>query len=302
MLYQQGAFTFALACGHWLSVGQAISLRCQLIEWYISLNLDFIPSISSAQNKVWWTYHWFGVYCYFFISLLRDIFLYAPALWNYYNSHSEPALNKSLAKAIPASEHNLAQNKTNLLRLQFTLKVGWGLQEDRISLLFWVDRAKESTERAPDENEHLPGAGCGSGRFLEQPVGFSREAAFTEGQESLSYEGWRLGRSTGCPGWGSGGWTGHSEKVWAHLKLCLKVMMLLSSRTWGDSDTHYHHRHWTFHQLQWEKGNIGRFQTIDLLKSNYLWGWFYRNLNLWWFQAGFTGLHWENWLILLWNW
>lgn len=53
-----------------------------------------------------------------------------------------------------------------------------------------MDRAKESTECAPNENEHLPGAGCGLGRFPEQPVCFSREAVFTGGQESLSYEGW----------------------------------------------------------------------------------------------------------------
>lgn len=53
-----------------------------------------------------------------------------------------------------------------------------------------MDRAKESIERAPDENEHLPGAGRGSGRFPEQPVCFSREAAFTGGQESLSSVGW----------------------------------------------------------------------------------------------------------------
>lgn len=70
----------------------------------------------------------------------------------------------------------------------------------------------------------------------------------------------------------------------------------------GVLTAYYHDRHWTSHQSQWEKGNNGRFQTIDLLKNNYLWGWFYRNLNLWWFQAGFTGLHWENWLILLWSW
>lgn len=138
---------------------------------------SFLPS-PSAQNKVWWIYNWFGV-CYFFISLLRDIILYVSGLWNYYNSCSEPALNKSLAKAISASEHNLAQNKTSLLRLQFTLKVGWGLQEDRIPLLFLVDRAKEITERAPNENEHLSGAECALGRFPEQPVCFSREAAFT---------------------------------------------------------------------------------------------------------------------------
>lgn len=83
--------------------------------------VHLIPSISSAQNKVWWTYHWFGVCCYLFISLLRDIFLYAPSLWNCYNSHGEPALNKSLAKAIPASEHNLAQkqNKPFVVTVHF---------------------------------------------------------------------------------------------------------------------------------------------------------------------------------------
>lgn len=149
---------------------------------------SFLPS-PPARNEVWWIYHWFGIY-HFLISLLRNIILYAPGLWNYYNSHSEPALNKPLAKAISASEHDLAQNKTSLLRLQFTLKVVCGLQADGIPLLFWVDRAKESTECAPNENEHLPEAGCGSGRFPEQPVCFSREAALTGGQEFLSYGGW----------------------------------------------------------------------------------------------------------------
>lgn len=45
---------------------------------------------------VWFLYHCFGV-C-FFIGLLKDIILYATGLWKYYNSHSEPVLNKILAK------------------------------------------------------------------------------------------------------------------------------------------------------------------------------------------------------------
>ena len=34
---------------------------------------------------------------------------------------------------------------------------------------------------------------------------------------------WRLRRSTGCPGWASGWWRGHTEMVWVHLGVVCKT-------------------------------------------------------------------------------
>lgn len=130
---------------HWTAAHIKVHLHC---IW-----TSFLP-FPLAWNTVWLIYHWLGI-CYFFISLLRDIILYATGLWNCYNSHSQPVFNKLLAKSILASEHNLPQIITSLLRLQFILKVGWGLQENEIPFLCCLKWAEESIEGAPDENEHL---------------------------------------------------------------------------------------------------------------------------------------------------
>ena len=49
---------------------------------------------------------------YFFIDSLTDFVTQAIGLWNYYDSHSEPVLNKVSVKTISISEQNLPQSKT----------------------------------------------------------------------------------------------------------------------------------------------------------------------------------------------
>lgn len=72
--------------------------------------LDIISVLFPCLEKNSVVNHLFGV-CYFFTSLLKDIILYAIGFWNYYDFHSEPLLNKLLAKTISISEHNLLPPK-----------------------------------------------------------------------------------------------------------------------------------------------------------------------------------------------
>lgn len=108
--------------------------------------------------------------------------------------------------------------------------------------------------------------------------------------EATSYWGgglssWRLRKSTGCPGWASGWWRGHTEMVSVHLGVVCKQreLMVESSRNIlipGDSENPLS-QHWTSHQVWWEKGNIGRFGF-----------WFF-----WLFEAMLVWVwvwHWEN--------
>ena len=69
-------------------------------------------------------YHWFAVYL--LIGLLSDILLHAIGLWNYYNSHSEPVLNKLLAKANqPLSFICHSPNKNRDRQIQNAEPLNW---------------------------------------------------------------------------------------------------------------------------------------------------------------------------------
>lgn len=85
----------------------------------------------------------------------------------------------------------MPQKQTSLFRFWFILKVDWGLQEDEIPFLLWLDRAKECTEGASNENEVF---NTGLGMVLAGSLNSIRaspgEQHSSEGEESCAYGDW----------------------------------------------------------------------------------------------------------------
>ena len=105
------SFQLVVLSGYMLRSGSAGSYNNSVFSfWVISILFSIVPTPTYIPTQQCRRVPFLEFY--FFIDSLTDFVTQAIGLWNCYDSHSEPVLNRVSVKTISISEHNLPQSKT----------------------------------------------------------------------------------------------------------------------------------------------------------------------------------------------